>query len=262
MISPTTSPQYFGSGTTTTGTTGRKDIGKDAFLKLLVQQLKHQDPLEPLKPEEFAAQLAQFSSVEQLTQLNAAVNAQTQASAMGQLVQQTALSASLMGKEVLANGDQVSVPVSGAARVTVEVAGTGGAGTLTLKNDAGAVIATRQIGQVTPGVRELTLPADLPPGTWHYSVDVKDSSGVTKAATTYTSGVVTSLEFKNGSIVLHIGDAEIALTDLIRIAPAPTAAATGSHAVASAAGAAGSALAGTARMLGGALHLLPGLPIF
>lgn len=221
MITPATSPQYFaGTASAAAGTTAKKDIDKDAFLKLLVQQLKHQDPLNPLKPEEFASQLAQFSSVEQLTQIKSAIDQQTEASGMAALVQQTSLSASLIGKEVQAIGDQVSVPLAGSARVTVDVAGRGGAARLTLTNDAGAVVATRSLGQVGPGTRSLALPADLPPGTWHYAVSVTDSSGAETAATTYTSGVVSSLEFKRGSIVLHIGDAEIALTDIVRIAPA------------------------------------------
>ena len=45
-------------------------MGKDAFLKLLVAQLKNQDPLSPSDGKEMAAQLAQFSSVEQLVSMN------------------------------------------------------------------------------------------------------------------------------------------------------------------------------------------------
>ncbi len=47
------------------------DVSKDEFLKLFVAQLKNQSPMDPLKGHEFIAQLAQFSSVEQLTSLNA-----------------------------------------------------------------------------------------------------------------------------------------------------------------------------------------------
>lgn len=44
-------------------------LGRDAFLKLLVTQAQMQDPLEPMSPEEYIAQLAQFSTVEQLEQI-------------------------------------------------------------------------------------------------------------------------------------------------------------------------------------------------
>jgi flagellar basal-body rod modification protein FlgD len=61
------------SGITTDATTGtttlaRKDegLGRDAFLSLLVTQLQHQDPMQPQADGEFLAQLAQFSSLEQL----------------------------------------------------------------------------------------------------------------------------------------------------------------------------------------------------
>lgn len=50
---------------------GSSAVSKDEFLKLFVAQLKNQSPMDPLKGHEFIAQLAQFSSVEQLTSLNA-----------------------------------------------------------------------------------------------------------------------------------------------------------------------------------------------
>ena len=50
-----------------------RNIGKTEFLNLLVAQLQHQDPLDPLKNEEFVAQLAAFSSLEQLIAINKAV---------------------------------------------------------------------------------------------------------------------------------------------------------------------------------------------
>ncbi len=51
-----------------------KSIGKDEFLKLLVAQLQNQDPTSPLKNEEFVAQLATFSSLEQLVAIRDGIN--------------------------------------------------------------------------------------------------------------------------------------------------------------------------------------------
>lgn len=50
-------------------------LGRDAFLQLLVTQLRHQDPTKPMADAEFIAQLAQFSSLEQLTQMNKTLEA-------------------------------------------------------------------------------------------------------------------------------------------------------------------------------------------
>ena len=53
----------------------RAGLGQDAFLQLLVTQLQHQDPTKPQADAEFIAQLAQFSSLEKLTQIAASVEA-------------------------------------------------------------------------------------------------------------------------------------------------------------------------------------------
>ena len=48
----------------------RGDLGQDDFTKILVTQLKHQDPLEPMDDREFITQMTQFSQLEQLTNLS------------------------------------------------------------------------------------------------------------------------------------------------------------------------------------------------
>jgi flagellar basal-body rod modification protein FlgD len=58
----------------TAKTGAESTLGKDAFLKILVTQMKNQNPLEPLKDTEFMGQMAQFSSLEQLTNLNTTMN--------------------------------------------------------------------------------------------------------------------------------------------------------------------------------------------
>jgi flagellar basal-body rod modification protein FlgD len=221
MISPATSPDLFAiSGSTVTAP--KKELDKDAFLTLLVTQLKNQDPLSPLQPHEFAAQLAQFSSVEQLQTLNDNVLQQTAASHLAALVSQTSLAASLVGRQIVSVGDQVSIPSTGHGAVRVEIGGAGGVATLKLKDANGAVIATRDMGKLGPGQQTLQLPSDLPPGDWHYELSVKGAQDSDVDVTTYTTGVVSAIQFKNGTIMLRIGSIDVSLDDLVQIEPAGT----------------------------------------
>ena len=79
------------------------DLDKDAFFELLVTQLRHQDPMEPMDNREFISQMAQFSSLEQMQQMN---------SKMEQFLggKNLAENASLIGKnvEINQNGEVIT----------------------------------------------------------------------------------------------------------------------------------------------------------
>lgn len=72
---------------TETKTTKANDaLGKDEFLQLLVKQMQYQDPLDPQENSEYVAQLAQFSSLEQMTNLNTTMNSSQANSLVGRFI--------------------------------------------------------------------------------------------------------------------------------------------------------------------------------
>jgi len=77
-----------------------QNLDKGAFMKLLVSQLQHQDPLSPVANEEFVAQLATFSSLEQLEGLNQNVVAMIALNQSNALLSQLTQSSALIGKDV------------------------------------------------------------------------------------------------------------------------------------------------------------------
>lgn len=79
----------------------KNELGKDDFLKLLITQLTHQDPLEPVSDTEFIAQMAQFSTLEQMTNVAKGVES---------LLSITKLNAqSYIGKEVIYYDDNTGL---------------------------------------------------------------------------------------------------------------------------------------------------------
>ena len=87
----------------TNNSTGNDELGKEQFLQLLVTQLQNQDPLNPMEDQEFIAQMAQFSSLEQLMNLNTSMQGLTDATNNQQMFSAT----NYIGKYVTAVGNVI-----------------------------------------------------------------------------------------------------------------------------------------------------------
>jgi len=87
-------------GSPLAGSSSTQGLDKDAFMRLLVTQLQNQDPLEPTQNQDFIAQLATFSSLEQLEELNSNTIAGIALSQSNALLSQLTQSSALIGKSV------------------------------------------------------------------------------------------------------------------------------------------------------------------
>ena len=102
------------TSSTTSSTSSTNSLGQDAFLQLLVTQLQYQDPLDPMDDKEFVAELAQFSSLEQLTEINTGID---NLASIGE-TQQLMGAVNFIGKKIEATGTAVGLSDGTATPVT------------------------------------------------------------------------------------------------------------------------------------------------
>jgi flagellar basal-body rod modification protein FlgD len=173
-------------------------LGKDEFLKLLVAQLKNQDPMNPQNGQEMAAQLAQFSSLEQLTQIGQTLAGQgSYLDGVIASVQASGAQA-MLGKTVLAATDQVVVRDGQDSAASVAVGGAGGAAKLRVYDSSGREVAARELGHLAPGQHDLDMDRLVPgleAGQYTFTVEVAGADGAAVAAQTYTTGQVEGVRY-------------------------------------------------------------------
>jgi len=196
-------------GAASRAVTGNQSLGKDAFLQLLVTQLKNQNPLDPQDNTAFVAQLAQFSSLEGITTLNDTVT-----SLSGGLQSSQALQASsLVGRSVIVQTGEAYVdPSSGKPfNGTVVVKDADSRPTITIKDADGEVVRTIDLGVQKAGNVDFTWDGKdangelLEKGSYTFSASTKTDAGTT-ALTTYLPATVNSVTLSKtgGEIMLNL----------------------------------------------------------
>ena len=210
-------------GTTTYSTessqaTSDNELGKDAFLTMLVAQMENQDPLNPMEGTEFTAQLAQYSSLEQLYNVNdnlISINeGQTDASNYSAL--------DFMGKEIYVDGNELTLEQGGTASggFTIESAANCTVNILDANEQLVRSLLLEDLDAGTHGFDWDGLAANgeaVADGTYTFKVKAVGEDGKTLSVDTYSSGTVDRVSLEDDTPMLYVGDKSIAVSDVIEI---------------------------------------------
>jgi len=207
------------------GLTGDKAMGRDAFLKLLVAQLKHQDPLKPQDDAAFVAQLAQFSSLEQTMGINDRLDmlsVQSQGLQNSQVVGLVGKMGTVRGSLVTSDGSGTGTPIS----FTLD--GKAATSSVVIKNQAGQTIRTIELGEKPAGLVRVSWDGKdnagnlQPAGTYNVTVTAKNADEGAVSVSQETKGTISAVSFDKGYPVLHLDNGvSVPVADLLKVDSPP-----------------------------------------
>lgn len=195
-------------------------MGKDDFLNLLIAQLQNQDPLNPTDSTEFTAQLAQFSSLEQLSNVNE--NLMELKNFQASINNSQAVS--LIGKTITANGNSIQLSDDGPVKCDFELDGDAVLAVANIYDSTGKFVADFESNNLSAGQHSLFWDGTdnngnrVAGGNYTFEILAADADGRDIAATTFFSGTVDKVTFDNSTTYLISGDQKIALGDVIEVA--------------------------------------------
>ncbi len=201
-------------------------LDKNAFLKLLVAQLQHQDPLKPMEGTEYVAQLSQFAMVEQsVAQTSKLDIMSTQLSGLS-----SNEATALVGKQVTVKGSGIAFDGLLATGASVTLGGAAQKVQVAIKDASGHTVRTLDLGAKPAGPLGITWDGKddngqtLPAGK--YTVDVKASAdgGAAVAVSQEVTSVVTKVSFDKGYPELVLDSGSTApISDLVSVSQPPAA---------------------------------------
>ncbi len=176
-----------------------KELGQDDFLELMMQQLKNQDPMEPMDNGEFLGQMAQFSTVSGIESMEASLKGLTDTFAVGQTLQ----SAQLVGQEVLIENPSLSLDAQGSTGGRFELAASSSDVRLDMKDATGTVVRQVDLGEFRSGRHDFTWDGKnskgdrVPAGNYTAAITAKNGDSF-DSATILSARIVDSVEFGQG----------------------------------------------------------------
>lgn len=191
-------------------------MGKDDFLQLLVTQLKTQDPMNPMEDQEFAAQLAQFSSLEQLMNLNESFSNQ---SAISERLN-SSMAADLLGKEVQTMGNAIEWTGDGEVPLSFNLDSPASDVKIVVHDSTGQSVFEQDVGSLNDGFHEFAwdgMDADgneVPNGSYTFSVEAIGSDGESVEVSPFVNGTVDRVTFGSGGPMLQIDGREVPMNQV------------------------------------------------
>jgi len=198
-------------------------LGKDDFLRLLVTQLANQDPLEPMDDQQFVAQMAQFSQLEQLTNMNESIVASLDQNLMTTQAITNTLSTNLIGRSVRVETSSTVLGESGSTDITLDLASGASDVVVEISDPQGSLVRVLRLDGAPAGPNTMewdgraTSGDRVPPGRYTLAVRAEDGDGNPIEARSYFNGTVDGVRYVDGSAILTVGNALIPLQNVLEV---------------------------------------------
>lgn len=208
-----------GSRAVQTSESQKSVMGKDDFLQLLVTQLQNQDPLNPADATEFTAQLATFSSLEQLQNINSTLGDVS----TSQTVLTNSQAVDYIGKQILAIGDQVNMMGGQADAIEFDLGSDAAGVYVKIYNQYGEYVQDLELGPMAAGQHSVQWDGldqkgtTAPDGIYQYEAAAIDADGNSVAVTSFTKGTVSGVYYKNGIAYLETAGQEVPLGSVVQV---------------------------------------------
>ena len=202
-------------------------LGKDDFLKLLLAQLKNQDPLNPASNKEFVAQLAQFSSLEQMTAMNTNLAASLNSNTGIAESVSNAMIINYFGKSITAESEFFTYDGDGPQEIQFELERPASYGAIEITDEAGNFLSSVNLDAMQNGPQFIyewdgmtSHGVEAQEGIYKYNVKAFDALDNEIGVTQMSTGIVNGISYQGGVTSLNMGgilvpfDKVISITDV------------------------------------------------
>lgn len=199
-------------------------IGRDGFMRLLLAQLRNQDPQNPLESHEFASQLAQFTSVEQLFKINENLNRNLDLDLKLSQSIGNSLATTIVGKNLRAIGNQISLKKGSVSEVYITLPKAVSKITISIYDSNDTLVRKEDLDIRTAGDHTYiwdgknNADVEMTDGIYTFSVDAAGSNGNSIPISFFMGGHITGVKFNSDNATMFlVGALNINVSDVVMI---------------------------------------------
>jgi flagellar basal-body rod modification protein FlgD len=205
---------------------GKSSLGQQEFLQLLVAQMRNQDPVNPMDGAEFASQLAQFNSVEQLISVNDGLDQLAMSQDLMGSSLTNSMAASLTGKDIRALSDQVFLSSEGEAEINFKLNDSASDVEIIVRTASGAEVRRESLSGIPSGDSAWTWDGlnnnGERMGEDDYTVEVVAKNGDNNVgALTFIEGFASKVRYTSQGVYLSVNGIDIPIGDVEEVGTSP-----------------------------------------
>lgn len=212
--------RYGLNNSTSESSKSSNDMNQDDFLKLMTEQMKNQDPMQPASSGEFMSQMSQFTQVNALESLNNSFSE----FASSMLSSQTLQATSLLGRSVMIDGSELKLTEGESVSATLDMTAPANDVVVNITDASGALVDQVNLGAVDSGLHDFSWDGtnssgeQMPSGAYTISAEGVSTTGEGQTISTLVPNQVSSVSINDSKVILNTSDGnEVSLNSVRHI---------------------------------------------